>query len=164
MKKSTKVVSQKEALALAARARKAGRTVVATNGCFDILHVGHIRNLQAAKALGDVLIVGINSDVSVRKNKGLTRPIVPERERAEMLAALESVDYVFIFNEKTPFSWIKKLKPHIHVKGGGQDVLAHPDFPAQQRVLKSVKAKFVLLPHAQGKSTTRLMQKILGEK
>jgi len=159
-----KIPSFAEVLRAAQKARKAGKTIVATNGCFDILHVGHIRNLAAAKALGDILIVGINSDASVRKNKGPSRPIVSERERAEMLAALESVDYVFIFKEKTPFNWIKKIKPHIHVKGGGKDVLAHPDFPAQEKVLKAIKARFVLLPHAEGKSTTRLIAKIARKK
>lgn len=147
-----------------AQAKREGKTIVATNGVFDILHVGHIRNLTAAKKLGDVLVVGINSDASVRKNKGPSRPIVPEKERAEMLAALESVSHVFIFKEKTPFNWIRKIKPHIHVKGGGKDVLAHPDFPAQQRVLKAIKARFVLLSHADGKSTTRLIEKITGKK
>jgi D-glycero-beta-D-manno-heptose 1-phosphate adenylyltransferase len=155
-----KVLPLSQVLKVAANARKAGKTIVATNGCFDILHVGHIRNLAAAKKLGDILVVGINSDLSVRRNKGPLRPIVPERERAEMLAALSSVDYVFIFGEKTPFTWIKKVKPHIHVKGGGKDILAHPDLPAQKKTLDSIGAKFVLLKHADGKSTSNIIKKI----
>jgi rfaE bifunctional protein nucleotidyltransferase chain/domain len=155
-----KVVSLPEVLREAAALRRSGKCIVATNGCFDILHVGHIRNLAAAKALGDALFVGINSDASVRKNKGPSRPIVSERERAEMLAALESVDYVFVFGGKTPFSWIKKLRPHIHVKGGGKDVLEHPDFPAQKKTLDAISAKFVLIPHSKGKSTSAIIGKI----
>ena len=155
-----KVLSLKDVLQVAAKARKEGKIIVATNGVFDILHVGHTRNLSDAKKLGDILLVGINSDASVRKNKGPLRPIVPQKERAEMLAALSSVDYVFIFGEKTPFSWIKKIKPHIHVKGGGKDILAHPDFPAQRETIKGIGAKFVLLKHADGKSTSNIIKKI----
>ncbi len=141
--------------------RKKGKIIVATNGCFDILHVGHIRNLAAAKRMGDILIVGINSDASVKKNKGPARPIVPARERAEMLAALEAIDYVFIFSGKTPFTWIRKLKPDIHVKGG--DVVAHPDFLTQKRAIEKVGGRFVILPHITGKSTTRIINKIVGK-
>lgn len=144
-------------------ARRSGRKIVATNGCFDIVHVGHIRNLADAKALGDMLIVGVNSDSSVRKNKGPSRPIVPERERAEVLAALESVDYVFIFSGKTPFSWMKKIRPHIHVKGGGTDVQANPDFAIQMRVVDSYGGKLVLIDHIDGKSTSALIRKIKEE-
>jgi rfaE bifunctional protein nucleotidyltransferase chain/domain len=156
----SKVGTFAEVLQKANAASKRGKNIVSTNGCFDILHVGHIRNLAAAKRLGDLLIVGVNSDASVRKNKGTERPVVPARERAEMLAALECVDYVFVFGGRTPFSWIKKLKPHMHVKGGGKDVLEHPDFPAQKKVLDSIGAKFVLLPHQKGKSTSALIRKI----
>lgn len=155
-----KALSLSEVVRVASKARKAGKTVVATNGCFDILHVGHIRNLAAAKALGDMLIVGVNSDSSVRKNKGPSRPIVPERERVEMLAALESVDYVLIFKEKTPFSWITKVKPHVHVKGGGQDVVVQPDFIKQKKLLRQMGSKLVLVPHSKGKSTSNLVKKI----
>lgn len=159
-KKGKKVLSLPEVLREVAALRKSGKRIVATNGCFDILHVGHIRNLKQAKTLGDVLVVGVNSDVSVRKNKGTSRPIVPERERAEMLAALESVDYVFVFGGRTPFAWIKKLRPHIHVKGGGKDVLTHPDFPAQSKTLEVLGAQFVLIPHSKGKSTSAIIEKI----
>lgn len=150
----------KAILAIAEKARKQGKKIVATNGCFDILHVGHVRNLAAARKLGDVLIVGINSDASVRTSKGKTRPIVPQKERAEVLASLAGVDYVFVFNGRTPFAWIKKLKPHIHVKGAGKDVLANPDFLEQKRVIESYGGKFVLLPHHSGKSTSNIVRSI----
>jgi len=147
-------------MAVAAAARKRGKKIVTTNGCFDILHVGHVRNLAAAKKLGDVLIVGINSDASVRRNKGPSRPLVPARERAEILAALSVVDYVFIFGEETPFSWIKKLRPHFHVKGGGEDVKNHPDFAEQKHVVEQSGGRLVLVPHVKGKSTSILVHKI----
>jgi rfaE bifunctional protein nucleotidyltransferase chain/domain len=162
MRGKNKPGSFKEALLAATKARRAGKKIVATNGVFDILHVGHIRNLASAKELGDILIVGINSDASVRANKGPARPVVPERERAEMLAALASVDHVFVFSGKTPFAWIKKLKPHVHVKGGGKDVLAHPDFPAQKKTLDVIGARFVLVPHSKGKSTSAIIKRIKG--
>lgn len=141
-------------------ARKQGKKIVTTNGCFDILHVGHVRNLEEASCLGDILVVGINSDASIRKNKGPTRPIIGERERAEMLAALEVVDYVFIFSGRTPNTWIRKLRPHIHVKGGGKDSATHPDLPAQRCVVERAGGKLVLVTHHKGRSTTSLIEKI----
>ena len=153
-----KVKTFKEVLKVAQTARKAGKKIVATNGCFDILHIGHVQSFMAAKALGDILVVGVNSDASVRTNKGDLRPIVGERDRARVVAALGAVDYVFIFNEKTPFSWIKKLRPDIHVKGA--DTKEHPDYPAQKRIIESVGGKFVLVPIRKGKSTTKIIEKI----
>ncbi|RKY02827.1 D-glycero-beta-D-manno-heptose 1-phosphate adenylyltransferase, partial [Candidatus Poribacteria bacterium] len=100
------------------RERRAGKRIVTTNGCFDLLHVGHVRYLYEAKRLGDVLIVAINSDESVRRIKGPLRPIIPQEERAEMVAALEPVDYVTIFDEDTPIPLIKAIRPDFHVKGG----------------------------------------------
>ncbi|TSC68813.1 MAG: D-heptose-1-phosphate adenylyltransferase [Parcubacteria group bacterium Gr01-1014_56] len=154
----SKVKTLKEVLRATKAARKAGKKIVATNGCFDIMHVGHIRSFEAAKKLGDILVVGINSDASVRTNKGDLRPIISERDRAEVVAALAAVDHVFIFSEKTPFSWIAKLRPHIHVKG--VDTKKHPDFSAQKRTLAKAGAKFVLLPLVKGKSTTKIIEKI----
>src|SRR5690348_9449394 len=98
-------------------ARRDGRTVVWTNGCFDLLHVGHLRNLQAARALGDALVVGINDDASVRRLKGPGRPIVPAAERAEMVAALACVDAVVLFGEDTPETALARLRPDVHCKG-----------------------------------------------
>lgn len=100
------------------KAKSAGRCVVFTNGCFDILHIGHVRYLQDARMLGDLLVVGVNSDDSTRALKGPDRPVVPESERAEILAALECVDYVIIFSELTAIDLILAIKPDIHVKGG----------------------------------------------
>jgi D-glycero-beta-D-manno-heptose 1-phosphate adenylyltransferase len=97
--------------------RGAGRTIVLANGCFDLLHVGHVRYLEAARREGDVLVVAINSDESVRRNKGAGRPFVPEGERAEMLAALRCVDYVTVFGERTADDLIRALRPHVHAKG-----------------------------------------------
>lgn len=104
-----------------------------TNGCFDLLHIGHIRTLQEAKAQADVLVVGVNSDRSVRAlNKGPTRPLTPQEERAEILAALECVDYVVIFDEDTPIPLLQRLKPDVHVKGGDYKVEDLPETPVVQ--------------------------------
>ena len=100
------------------QAKARGKVVVTTNGCFDVLHVGHLRYLQAAQALGDLLVVGVNSDDSVRVLKGENRPLVPEDERAEMLAGLACVDYVTVFPELNPIDLLSAIKPNIHVKGG----------------------------------------------
>jgi D-beta-D-heptose 7-phosphate kinase/D-beta-D-heptose 1-phosphate adenosyltransferase len=113
----SKVVTVEVMARLREQARQQRKIVVWTNGCFDILHVGHVRNLQAARGYGDLLIVGLNSDVSVRRLKGAGRPIVPEAERAEVLAALECVSHVVIFDEDTPEAMIARLKPDVHCKG-----------------------------------------------
>jgi D-glycero-beta-D-manno-heptose 1-phosphate adenylyltransferase len=106
-----------EAAAFAEAERRQGRTIVFTNGVYDLLHPGHVRYLQAARAEGDVLIVGVNSDRSVRSNKGPGRPVVPERERAEVVAALRCVDAVAIFDDETPAAIIERLQPDVLVKG-----------------------------------------------
>src|SRR6202007_955821 len=112
-----KVLSWDRLLEWRARARRGKKPVVWTNGCFDLLHVGHVRNLQAARALGDVLVVGVNSDASVRRLKGPSRPLVPDRERAEILAALECVDHILIFDEPTPEAALARFQPEVHCKG-----------------------------------------------
>lgn len=112
-----KAVSWDALLQWRARARQEKKTVVWTNGCFDLLHVGHVRNLQAARGRGDVLVVGVNSDASVRRLKGPGRPLVPAAQRVEVLAALECVDYVVIFDELTPVAAIARLQPDVHCKG-----------------------------------------------
>lgn len=156
----SRVMTIAEVLRAVREDRRRGKRIVATNGCFDILHVGHVRNLEEAKKLGDVLVVGINSDASVRANKGDTRPIVPARERAEIIATLKPVDYVFVFSGRTPFAWIKKLRPDIHVKGGGADIIAHPDFAAHKKTVEEAGGRMVLIQHHQGRSTTDLISKI----
>ncbi len=152
-----KVRSLSEALRITRRAKAAGKKVVTTNGCFDILHVGHIRYLEKAKSLGDILIVGVNSDRSVRRNKGKGRPIVPSRERAEVIASLKPVDAVFIFNDTIPNSWLAKLKPHIHVKGIDRKMSEI----VEKNVVEKHGGRIVLTPLAKGKSTTNVIEKIL---
>jgi rfaE bifunctional protein nucleotidyltransferase chain/domain len=103
--------------ALRARARRAGKSIALANGIFDLFHVGHLRYLEGAKALADVLVVAVNSDASTRRNKGPGRPVVPEAERAEIIAALACVDHVVVFGSKTVIPLIRKLRPDVHVKG-----------------------------------------------
>lgn len=134
-----------------------GKKIVFTNGVFDILHVGHLRYLQKARSLGDVLIVGLNSDRSVKKIKGASRPIIPEKERAEILASLEPVDYVVLFNEVTPNKLIEKIKPSIHVKGG--DYRHKP--LAEEKIVKELGGEIVFVDKVRGKSTTKIINKIL---
>jgi len=157
-----KLTSVAGALHATQQARRAGKRIVSTNGYFDILHVGHVRYLAAAKKLGDVLIVGINSDTSARVNKAFSRPITPARERAHILAALECVDHVFIFPGRTPFSWIKKFRPDVHVKGGGKDVLLHPDFPEMKKTVEQAGGRLVLVAHTPEHSTSAIIRKIRG--
>lgn len=133
-----------------------GQKVVFTNGCFDILHIGHIRYLQEARKLGDLLIVGLNSDTSVKRLKGLERPINMEAERAEMLSALGFVDYVAIFEEDTPHELIKKVKPDILVKGGDYT----PEEVVGKKEVEEWGGKIVLIPFVVGKSTTGIIEKI----
>lgn len=138
-------------------AKRQGLKIVTTNGAFDLIHIGHIRNLEFAKSLGDILIVGINSDKSIQSYKAKNRPIVPENERAEIIAALKSVDYVFIFGEKTPITWLKKLKPDIHVKGNDRNIKQI----LERDVLRKIGTRFVFAPFIKNKSSTHLIQKIL---
>jgi len=138
------------------REKRNGKKVVFTNGCFDLLHPGHIRSLEKARALGDVLIVGINSDESVRTLKGEGRPVIPEQERAEILASLECVDAVLIFDELTPQNVVARLVPDVLVKGG--------DWPGNQIVgreeVEAAGGKVVLVDVVQGYSTTDILKKI----
>ena len=140
-----------------AKARGQGKKIVTTNGCFDILHVGHIRYLQQAKQQGDILIVAINSDDSVRAIKGDKRPLVPQNERAEMLAALECVDYVTIFEELDPIQFLNEIRPDIHVKGGDY----RPDQIVEREAVKAIGAELRLLPGAEDKSTSNLIELIV---
>ncbi len=113
-----KLLSRTRAAVEIARARRRGERIVFTNGCFDLLHVGHVRSLEAARRLGDRLVVGVNGDASVRRLKGPDRPVVPARERAEVLAALACVDWVVVFPEPTPLALIVALRPDVLAKGG----------------------------------------------
>lgn len=136
--------------------KKEGKLIVFTNGCFDILHVGHIRYLKKAAALGDRLVLAVNSDRSVQKLKGTERPYVPEAERLEMLAALEMVDYLILFSEADCKAVIKAVKPQIYVKGGDYRI---EDLPEAETVY-DYGGKIVLITEIRGKSTTNLIQKI----
>ncbi len=150
------ILTLEEAILRFGREKRNGRRVVFTNGCFDLLHPGHIGSLEQARALGDVLIVGLNSDASVRQLKGAGRPVLPQRERGEILAALECVDAVVIFDEPTPREVIACLLPDVLVKGG--------DWPGDQIVgRKEVEAaggRVVSIPVVPGYSTTAILRKI----
>jgi rfaE bifunctional protein nucleotidyltransferase chain/domain len=138
------------------RYRRQGRTLVFTNGCFDLLHPGHLRTLQQAREMGDILLVGLNSDASVRHLKGEGRPLQPERERAEILAALECVDAVVIFDELTPQNVIARLLPNVLVKGG--------DWPGDRIVgreeVEASGGRVASIPVTPGYSTTAILRKI----
>ena len=134
-----------------------GKKVVFTNGCFDILHVGHIRYLKKAKKRGDILVIGLNTDRSVAQIKGEKRPIVPEKERAEVLSALEFVDYVVLFDEPDPFRLIESLKPNILVKGA--------DWPKNKiigrEIVEKTGGRVVRIPLVRGASSTGVIEKII---
>jgi len=143
-------------LQIALTQKRKNKKVIFTNGCFDILHAGHVTYLDAAKALGDILVVGINSDESVKSLKGPTRPIQCEEDRAKILAALVSVDYVVVFGEDTPKDLIKKLEPDILVKGGDWpvDKIVGADF------VKSRGGLIKSLPFVEGKSSSAIIEKV----
>ena len=145
-------------LAAVARLRSTGGTIVFTNGVFDLLHPGHVRYLQDARALGDALIVAVNSDRSVRANKGPGRPIMPELERAEILAALACVDGVVIFDEDTPHRIISAIQPDVLVKGAdwAEDAIVGRD------LVEARRGKVVRIPLSEGYSTTAIIRKIQG--
>jgi len=146
------IKTKEEIYALSDRLKKEGKKVVFTNGCFDILHVGHVKYLQEAKSYGDVLIVGLNSDSSVRELKGPTRPVNTEADRAYILAALESVDYVVLFSEETPHDLIKNIAPDILVKGG--------DYEGKTVVGAEFAQELRLVQFVDGKSTTATIARI----
>jgi D-beta-D-heptose 7-phosphate kinase / D-beta-D-heptose 1-phosphate adenosyltransferase len=146
-----------DARALAARVRDQGGTVVATGGCFDLLHAGHVRALEAARALGDCLIVCLNSDASVSRLKGSDRPLVGQDDRAAVVAALRSVDAVAIFEEDDPRAVLRELRPHVWAKGGDYAVADLPE----AETLAEWGGRAVLVPYVSGRSTTRLIQEAI---
>ena len=137
--------------------KKRGKRIVFTNGCFDLLHLGHIRYLEKAKSLGDILLVGVNSDRSVRNLKGPERPILPEEERAEILSSLGCVDYITVFDELTPLELISSLQPHILVKGGDWT----KETTVGKEVVERSGGEVVILPFVEGSSTSNLIEIIL---
>lgn len=153
-----KLRTLEELCAIRANLRTQSKRVVWTNGCFDLIHAGHVRSLQDAKALGDVLMVGINSDSSVQVNKGPARPIVPERDRAEVVAALQAVDYVTIFDDDTPVRILSALQPDVHCKGAEYADGKRP-VPERDTVL-GYGGEIHFLPTHPGRSTTELILRI----
>jgi len=136
--------------------KKQNKIVVTTNGVFDILHIGHIRYLQEAKKLGNILIVAINSDSSTKLIKGPERPLNNEKDRAEALASLECVDYVTTFNEENPIKFIEEIKPDIHAKGGDYNI----NQIIEKDIVEKNNGKVVLIPEIKGYSTTDLIERI----
>lgn len=141
---------------IVANAKKDGKKVVFTNGCFDLLHRGHLHLLREAKKLGDLLVVALNSDKSVKKIKDANRPILPESERSELIAALEMVDYVTMFDEPEPYEVIKELKPDILVKGGDwpKDKIVGAD------IVEGQGGRVVVIPYLKGHSTTQIIERM----
>jgi rfaE bifunctional protein nucleotidyltransferase chain/domain len=154
-----RVLTWEQTAAFVSAVRLADRRIVFTNGVFDLLHPGHVRYLQHARSLGDLLIVGLNADASVRRNKGPDRPITAEHERAELLAALECVDAVVIFEQDTPAEIVRLIQPDILVKGA--------DWPADQIVgrdtVEARGGRVVLVPVEQGHSTSAILRRIRRE-
>jgi len=150
------VIKRKEAEKLALDIKKQGKTMVFTNGCFDILHIGHVRYLKESAKFGDYLIIGLNSDSSVKRLKGETRPINNESDRAELLSELGFVDYVVIFDEDTPQNLLDEIKPNIYTKGADYTL---DTLPESKTVLKNGgRVEFINL--VEGKSTTNVIKKI----
>ena len=152
MKAENKIVSLRALKARLEKDRKQGKKIVFTNGCFDILHAGHVSVLEFSRSKGDELVVGLNSDESVRRLKGPTRPVNKQADRALVLAALESVSYVCIFNEDTPYNLIKAVRPDVLVKGG--------DYKPSEIVGREFAGKVVRFALLQGRSTTGIIKKV----
>jgi D-beta-D-heptose 7-phosphate kinase/D-beta-D-heptose 1-phosphate adenosyltransferase len=151
-----KILVRKDLKAKIDAAKKAGNIIIFTNGCFDIIHAGHTHYLAKAKSLGDLLVVAVNSDASVRRIKGEKRPLVPEDERAEVIAALGCVDFVVIFDEPDPQALVDLLRPDVLVKGGDwreEDVIGRES-------VASWGGKVVIIPHKKGLSTTNIVERI----
>jgi len=155
---NSKILTLDQLRAESGRLRLEGKRVVATNGCFDVLHVGHVRYLAAARKFGDVLVVGLNGDDSVRQLKGANRPVNRERDRAEVLTALESVDYVTIFPEKRAANFLRATQPAVYAKGG--DYTADTLDPEERAVLSEFGSRIEIIPFEEGYSTSELLTRI----
>lgn len=150
------LVKQSELNNLLKQLRAQGKTIVTTNGCFDILHVGHVRYLEKAKSFGDVLIVALNSDKSVKSIKGDSRPINNENDRAEILSALRSVDYVVLFDEDSPIKLLLQIKPDVHTKGADYTVETLPE----AKGIIEAGGRIEFISFVEGKSTTAVIEKM----
>ena len=152
-----KIITLNHLIKIVQKLKSQNKIIVTTNGVFDILHLGHVKYLEEAKKLGDVLIVGVNSDASVKQIKGDKRPINDEKSRIGVLAGLESVDYVFLFDEKDPRRWIDKLKPNIHVKSGDY----RPNQIIEKNIVEKNNGKIVIAKMLDGYSTTGMISRIM---
>lgn len=167
LKRNLKVNKQKRILTLDSLIttvkvlRKRKRKIVLTSGCFDIIHLGHVKILEMAHSIGDVLIVGLNSDSSVRHLKGHGHPIMPEMDRAEIIGALRCVDYVTIFSEMTAENLIRNVKPNVYVKGGDYEKDYEKASRKEMAAVKEYGGEVIVLPYVSGKSSTLLVKKIL---
>ena len=157
-KKSTKILELEQLSDRCEKLRSAGKKIVATNGCFDLLHIGHVRYLQAARALGDLLVVGLNGDDSVHQLKGAGRPITTQSDRAEILAALACVDLVTIFPETRATKFLAAVRPAVYVKGG--DYTSETLDEEERAILKEIDATIRLIPFETGYSTSGLIEQI----
>jgi rfaE bifunctional protein nucleotidyltransferase chain/domain len=153
---SPKLKSLDELRAIATDARRGGQKIVFTNGCFDLLHRGHVHVLRESKALGDVLVVGINTDRSAKAIKGLARPVLSEQDRVELIAAMEMVDYVILFDEADPSRLIEALRPDVLAKGGdwSADKIVGSEF------VQRAGGKVAVIPYLKGSSTTEIIERI----
>ena len=157
----SKIVDLNELAKRAKTLRDSGKKLVVTNGCFDLLHVGHVRYLQAARALGDALAVGLNGDQSVRALKGDNRPVNNERDRAEVVAALASVDFVTIFPEVRATRMLETVAPAIYAKGG--DYTTATLHPEERAALEKIGAEIRIIPFEKGYSTSKLLEKLRSQ-
>ena len=155
MPAAQKILSEAELIRMRDELNARGQKLVFTNGCFDLLHVGHVRYLEAARKLGDALVVAVNGDDSVRALKGPTRPVNPEADRAEVLAALACVDFVTVFPEVRATGLIRSVRPHIYVKGG--DYTPDSLYGEERAVIDAVGAQIRILPLVPGRSTTHIL-------
>ena len=156
MNPNIKILSREALVAEIARRREAGHRVVFANGCFDLLHVGHVRYLAAARALGDTLVVGINADDAVRQLKGPSRPVMPDAERAEIIAALACVDFVTIFPELTVENLLRALRPDIHAKGTDYT----PDSVPERAIVREYGGEVAIVGDPKDHSTTDLLRQV----
>ena len=154
------LIDRKDAAQFCEDLRRRGLKIVFTNGCFDIIHAGHVRYLTAAKSFGDVLIIGLNTDESVRRLKGASRPINNQADRAEVLLGLKAVDHVIYFGEQTAENLIGEVKPNVYVKGGDYTLETLPE----AKIIQSYGGRVELVNLVAGKSTTNIVSKILAEK
>lgn len=158
-RRTDKTTTLETLLSLRSAWRSQGRSVVWTNGCFDLLHPGHVRSLQAASLLGDILVVGLNSDDSVKQLKGPDRPILYQQQRAEMLCALECVDFVLIFDQADPIAILRQLQPDVHCKGA--DYAPPHGKPVPERaIVEACGGRIEFLPLLTGLSTTELLRRL----